>query len=125
MPRARDGAFIDYSVRVSRLSVGGEPLVVLSFPAHAPTILPELTAAESEVVALVLAGSSNEEIARERSSSTRTVANQVASVFRKLGVKSRGELAAAVARRLADAPAKRKQHDRGTRGGRRHRACKL
>jgi len=102
MPRPRDTTLGDYSVRVSRLSVGGHRLAVLSFPAAAPTILPELTAAESEVAALALGGSSNEEIAHERASSSRTVANQVASVFRKLGVTSRAELAAAVWRRLSE-----------------------
>jgi DNA-binding CsgD family transcriptional regulator len=47
---------------------------------------------ESEVLLQLLEGLSNEEIATERGVSARTVANQVASVFRKLGVSSRGEL---------------------------------
>lgn len=57
-----------------------------------------LTAAESEVAALVLAGRRNAEIAAARGTSLRTVANQVASVFRKLGVGSRLHLTASVSR---------------------------
>jgi DNA-binding CsgD family transcriptional regulator len=41
-----------------------------------------------------MAGRSNREIALERASSKRTVANQIATVFKKLGVRSRRELAA-------------------------------
>ena len=54
----------------------------------------DLTGAEYEVAVFVLAGRSNAEIARTRQVSPRTVANQVASLFRKLGVSSRGELVA-------------------------------
>ena len=53
-----------------------------------------LTPSESEVMAHLVAGRSNAEIAVLRGSSPRTVANQVASVFRKLGVASRLELVA-------------------------------
>jgi DNA-binding CsgD family transcriptional regulator len=51
-----------------------------------------LTAAERDVALLVLAGKSHEEIARIRGRAVRTIANQLASVFRKLGVASRTEL---------------------------------
>lgn len=53
-----------------------------------------LTAAENEVLALVLDGHDNGAIAEARATSPRTTANQVASIFRKLGVASRAELAA-------------------------------
>jgi DNA-binding CsgD family transcriptional regulator len=53
-----------------------------------------LTAAEVDVVARVLAGESNAEIARARRSTSRTVANLLARSYRKLGVASRRELAA-------------------------------
>jgi DNA-binding NarL/FixJ family response regulator len=46
---------------------------------------------------LVLEGKSNQEIAKSRRTAVRTVANQVASIFRKLGVGSRSELYAFVA----------------------------
>jgi DNA-binding CsgD family transcriptional regulator len=51
-----------------------------------------LTPAELEVARCAVAGMSNREIARWRRSSERTVANQIASVFRKLRVGSRSEL---------------------------------
>lgn len=53
-----------------------------------------LTAAEDEVLALLLDGYNNAAIAKARGTSPRTAANQVASIFRKLGVASRAELAA-------------------------------
>lgn len=58
-------------------------------------VLPEgLTDAEISVLMLILAGLSNEEIARARGRSLRTVANQVASILEKSGAASRGELCA-------------------------------
>jgi DNA-binding NarL/FixJ family response regulator len=51
-----------------------------------------LTAAERAVTRGLLRGLSYEQIARERKTSVRTVANQVAASFRKLQVHSRAEL---------------------------------
>lgn len=42
----------------------------------------------------IFAGESNDDIARRRGTSPRTVANQIASIFRKHGVGSRAELVA-------------------------------
>jgi DNA-binding CsgD family transcriptional regulator len=53
-----------------------------------------LTAAEAEVVELVVRGRSNREIADARGTSPATVANQLSAVFRKLGVHSRSDLVA-------------------------------
>ncbi|MBE2254514.1 MAG: helix-turn-helix transcriptional regulator [Myxococcus sp.] len=72
----------------------GATFAVVSEPG--PEAAPALTAAERDVMALVLAGKSNAAIARHRGTSVRTVANQVASLFRKLKVGSRAELAAKV-----------------------------
>lgn len=55
---------------------------------------PVLTEAETAVVLLAMAGRRNNEIASERNVSVRTVANQLASAYRKLGVRSRFDLAA-------------------------------
>jgi len=52
----------------------------------------QLTPAERAVLAGVLEGHSHRTIAARRHSSSRTIANQVASIFRKLGVHSRREL---------------------------------
>ncbi len=73
----------------------GQMLFVHPLLANAPApIFAALTAAEQEVAALLLDGRDNAGIAKERGTSLRTTANQVASIFRKLGVSSRGELAA-------------------------------
>lgn len=53
-----------------------------------------LSAAELEVAKLAAAGHTNAAIASRRSSSERTVANQMAAVLRKLGLRSRVELSA-------------------------------
>ncbi|MEZ4219870.1 MAG: helix-turn-helix transcriptional regulator [Polyangiaceae bacterium] len=71
-----------------------EQLVVLSFPASRANGSGELSAAEREVAMLVIRGLSNRQIAAARGTKERTVANQIASIFRKLGVGSRVELAA-------------------------------
>lgn len=47
---------------------------------------------------MLIAGRASAEIAAARHVSLRTIANQVASVFRKVGVKSRSELVARLAR---------------------------
>ena len=50
------------------------------------------------MLARVLGGQTNAEISRARGTSPRTVSKQLDSVYRKLGVHSRGELAARVGR---------------------------
>ncbi len=65
-----------------------------------PAARPRLTEAERDVVLGVVSGLSNAEIAARRSASPRTVANQLAAIFRKLGVDSRAELTAKIT--LAD-----------------------
>lgn len=73
----------------------GREILMLSYP-HEPALsLEKLTAAEREIVASVLAGRTNAEIARSRGTSPRTIAKQVAAAMAKLGVHGRGELAAA------------------------------
>lgn len=65
-----------------------------------------LSRTELEVALLAATGASNAAIAAERGVSARTVANQLASAFRKLGVGSRFELAAALARGRDPSPAR-------------------
>jgi DNA-binding NarL/FixJ family response regulator len=65
-----------------------------------PCLPPVLSRSENAVATLLLTGASNAQIAAARAKSARTVANQIASIFRKLGVRSRGELAARFASRL-------------------------
>lgn len=58
-----------------------------------------LTDAEREIARLVLAGCDNAEIAERRARSYRTIANQLASIYGKLGVANRTELVAKLAGR--------------------------
>jgi DNA-binding CsgD family transcriptional regulator len=86
------------NVRTVRFDVrGAEMLVVEWYPARSLS-LAELTAAERDVARLVMRGATNADIARSRKTSARTVANQVASILRKLEVRSRVELAALLSR---------------------------
>jgi DNA-binding CsgD family transcriptional regulator len=70
----------------------GEDLLVIELPSPCDE-WDWLTKAEREIAELVLGGASNREMAEVRGCSVRTVANQLQSVFRKLGVASRAELA--------------------------------
>ena len=80
--------------RVTRISDG---LILVSVPVADSLDAPEasaLTESERAVAALAATGLSNADIARRRKCSARTVANQLAAVYRKLGVTSRRELRA-------------------------------
>lgn len=57
-----------------------------------------LTPAERDVVQLVASGCTNREIAQRRRASVHTVGNQLAAIYGKLGVSSRHELVARLAR---------------------------
>jgi DNA-binding NarL/FixJ family response regulator len=81
--------------------VGGTELCWVVLPIEALDFDPRLTSAERQVVAGVLDGRSNAAIARARRTSSRTVANQLAAIYRKLGVSSRWELAARALRTSA------------------------
>ena len=67
-------------------------LLVLSFPVPTADLRERLTRSEAEIAGEIMAGHSNAEIARRRGTAVRTIANQVASIYRKLGVRSRLEL---------------------------------
>jgi DNA-binding NarL/FixJ family response regulator len=83
----------------ARCIIDGREVVLLAYePSGSRLPFDGLTAAEKAVLGAVLAGKKNAEIARERGRSARTVAKQVAIAMRKLGVTTRGELAAAVSR---------------------------
>jgi DNA-binding NarL/FixJ family response regulator len=69
---------------------GAEELVL--FVWESARVSAPLTTAEREVLGLVLEGHSNAKIAALRGTSVRTVANQVASLLRALGARSRFEL---------------------------------
>lgn len=80
--------------KLAEVSIAGEELLVGTYPLVNENRVISLTEAERAVLAHLLAGSTNSDIARRRNTSDRTVANQVQSIFKKLEVRSRGELAA-------------------------------
>jgi DNA-binding CsgD family transcriptional regulator len=75
-----------------RMRAGIDNLAVFSIPLGTVAAVRGLTTAEREVLAEVLAGASNRQIAERRGTSERTVANQVARLFRHFGVRSRAQL---------------------------------
>ena len=91
----RHAASERHRLRVSRWRIGTEERVVVGVEVLAVTPI-GLTRAEEEVCRMLLSGSSNRDIARSRGSAERTIANQCASLYRKLAVVSRGELRARV-----------------------------
>lgn len=103
--RRDPGALLDLvppaGLRAHRFDVGPDSFGVLVVPLGNPSAPAEavnLTESEQSVMQLMLEGKSNQEIAKSRRTAVRTVANQVASIFKKLGVGSRSELYAFVAR---------------------------
>ena len=77
--------------------MGGVEFGVISVPVEPAGLLDALSATEREVVHLALSGLSNAQIGKRRRTSPRTIANQLAAAYRKLGVRSRAELAALIA----------------------------
>ncbi len=78
--------------RLATMMVGNDPVLIGSSIAGERWKVAGLTESENAVLSLLVAGSSNQDIALKRSTSARTVANQIQSIFRKLSVRSRGEL---------------------------------
>jgi DNA-binding NarL/FixJ family response regulator len=77
-------------------------LLVFSAPVEGAAP-PVLTPAQLAVARAIARGASNAEIARERGTSMRTVAKQVASIFVRLGVGSRRQVAIVMSRFSRDA----------------------
>jgi DNA-binding CsgD family transcriptional regulator len=82
----------DLSVRTF-FGADGREYAILRF-SRSDSAGPGLTPAEQEVASMMLADWSNLAIAAARQVSISTVANQVRSIFAKLGVSSRAQLAA-------------------------------
>jgi DNA-binding CsgD family transcriptional regulator len=75
---------------------------IISIPVPGAALQGRLSPAEDEVAQLSIQGESHQGIAKIRGTSTRTVANQLASVFGKIGVRGRSELRAHAVRGQAD-----------------------
>ncbi|MGB0909222.1 MAG: LuxR C-terminal-related transcriptional regulator [Nitrospirales bacterium] len=82
--------------RLAEISLRGEQLLVGAYPLINEDHVKGLTEAEREVLAHLIAGSTNNDIAQRRQTTENTVANQVKAIFRKLEVSSRSELATRV-----------------------------
>ena len=80
----------------SRFAVGEQEFVVIAYEPLPSAVAKRLTQAERDVVCGVLEGWSDAKIAKKRKTRVRTVQNQLAAVYRKLGVASRGELMASL-----------------------------
>jgi DNA-binding NarL/FixJ family response regulator len=79
-------------LRAARFGRENERLIVMSYPFPRPDRLQLLSHAEVAVVLVASAGYSNARIAVIRAASERTIANQLASAYRKLGGASRSRL---------------------------------
>src|SRR3984957_12217650 len=80
--------------QMAEIAVGNDTLLIGSTPRLEETKLAGLSTAERQVLGLLIAGSTNRDIAMRRATSARTVANQVQAIFRKYGARSRSELIA-------------------------------
>src|SRR5450631_383265 len=81
------------SLEYFALSTSSDELIVVSWPVSDGAVAPthpgvSLTESETSILARILLGDSNETIARARKRAVRTVANQIASIFRKFDVRS-------------------------------------
>ena len=81
-------------LRASTFRLGSDELAVLSFPIDAAAVPETVTESERAIGMALAQGRSNAEIAAARGRSVRTIANQVASLLRKLGAGSRAEVGA-------------------------------
>lgn len=92
-------------LRASLFGDGSCEYALLEWPLPAPSLAATFGAAEGDVLRALAAGLSNAEIARTRRRSPHTIANQVARIYRRLGVRSRLELFALLsAGRRPEAP---------------------
>lgn len=78
--------------RMYRVRNDGKEQLVVTAERPDRTLPAELTPSEAAVVRLLVEGNTHEQIGFLRSTSRRTVANQLASAFQKIGVSGRTEL---------------------------------
>ena len=83
--------------RLAQVAVADDTLLIGAAPELDEAKLGFLTGSERSILAMLIAGSTNDDIALRRRTSARTIANQVQSIFRKYGARSRTELVARLA----------------------------
>ena len=91
------------SLRGCEVHRGRDGFAVLSVPIYDEEALDRLTEAERDIVGRILCGQGNRQIADDRGSRLTTVRNQIHTIFEKLGVGSRTQLAAALVARVSPA----------------------
>jgi DNA-binding NarL/FixJ family response regulator len=79
-------------LRAYTFEISADEYAIFAFPIPIVEPPPELSVAEREIVHAVAEGQSNKEIAQSRRTSPHTVANQLRSIYAKLGISSRIEL---------------------------------
>jgi len=84
--------------QLTAYEIAGETLAVGVAERVDTDALAQLTDAEQEVTLHLMSGATNAEISRRRSTSENTTANQVKSIYERLGVDSRSALAARLAK---------------------------
>ncbi len=88
------GALAPAGMKATAFNAEGSDYLILSYPVPRWSIPEVLSPAEVLVAERLLAGETCAQIAHGRGTAARTVANQIANIFRKLQVTSRLELAA-------------------------------
>lgn len=89
---------------VHAFGAAGDDFALFEFPLPVVRMPPGLSSAERSVTSMILAGASNEDIARVRGTSARTVANQIRAIYGKLGISGRLDLARVCAAAREDEP---------------------
>ena len=94
--------------KLAEVAIGDDKLLVGAYPLIDAESVSCLTEAERKVTAVIIAGSTNRDSAKRLGVSEHTVANQVCSIFAKLRVHSRAELAARLHARVSKRRLRRK-----------------
>lgn len=79
-------------MRIHRTKRASKDIIVITYPLQRPRGFAELSAAELDVIEGVLSGLTQAAVARRQGVAKRTVANQLASAYRKLRVNNVAEL---------------------------------
>jgi DNA-binding NarL/FixJ family response regulator len=78
---------------IRRVVLGDKAYLLVSVPLRHDTRTEALSPSERAVARALVSGASNEMVAKARSTSIRTVANQVSAILARLRVSSRADLA--------------------------------
>jgi DNA-binding NarL/FixJ family response regulator len=85
---------VTYGLRLRLVTPHGHDLPIQASPRPTPSSrLDELTAAEVRIAHLVARGASNREVAEWLTLSSKTVETHLSRIYRKLGVRSRADVA--------------------------------